>query len=531
MATITSLASELLSHIHCLSVENAPPSERQAARHRFVLVGRAFFLALADPTEFHVDGAIQACHFWEKLEQEKKWEDLVASNKPKMTRTESKLLRTTRGTTNIRRLVLIADRDTSDGLGRIFENIILCAKETNLVALDLDLRDMSEPSWTTLAAVEGVLRGLTGLRELSIRTRPDALCQQALLRILLPLQSLEVLEVPYDFLGRPEEYDEDISKLSFPRLHTLRVPLCYYDLHSFGDTLLAAVGHELRTLDLGSTDYYLITTDSVKNLISSVTNVIHLIWFILVGRAFFLALANPTEFHVGGAIQACHFWKKLEQEKKWEVLVASNKPKMTRTELKLLRTTRGISDIRRLVLIANDSSFGGLGRVFERILRRATETNLVALNLILVALDPRTRYRSSELTPPLATLAPLSDVFGGLVGLRWLRIASRSMEPEVLLRILIPLHSLEVLDLPMEFTGLGVSESLRKLSFPHLHTLRFSLGYYHEGSRPFGITLLRAAGTKLQVLDLATSSTSLGIPNPDPSYPKLATASSSYSAR
>ncbi|KAL8293393.1 hypothetical protein RQP46_000094 [Phenoliferia psychrophenolica] len=70
MATFESLPPEILIHIHKLSHEGESPQEQQRARFAFGLVARAFFLATADATEFHVAGAKQAKAFTAKLERD-----------------------------------------------------------------------------------------------------------------------------------------------------------------------------------------------------------------------------------------------------------------------------------------------------------------------------------------------------------------------------------------------------------------------------------------------------------------------------
>ncbi|KAL8281399.1 hypothetical protein RQP46_006083 [Phenoliferia psychrophenolica] len=54
MATFSSLASELLSHILRLSTEDETPEEQQRLRFSFGLIARAFYLATVDATDFHV---------------------------------------------------------------------------------------------------------------------------------------------------------------------------------------------------------------------------------------------------------------------------------------------------------------------------------------------------------------------------------------------------------------------------------------------------------------------------------------------
>ncbi|KAL8278723.1 hypothetical protein RQP46_008792 [Phenoliferia psychrophenolica] len=172
MATLTSLASELLAHILKLSTEGETAKEQQRARLSFGLVSRASFLATANATDIYVSGSKQAEALIPKLVQEQKW---VAQEERK-----ASIGRTTRASTlrimrisNVRRLrVSLID----DAIIKYLCTLLYFLSESlSAVELEIDIyhgqwcheeKDKEVAAW--YKPLEAALGSVTGLRRLHL---------------------------------------------------------------------------------------------------------------------------------------------------------------------------------------------------------------------------------------------------------------------------------------------------------------------------------------------------------------------------
>ncbi|KAL8293378.1 hypothetical protein RQP46_000079 [Phenoliferia psychrophenolica] len=275
MAAFALLPHEILSHILKLSSEGQSPEARQRARFAFGLVARAFFLATADATEFHVAGEAQAKALVAKLESEKKWA-AQEQRKARSGRTTRSAFSITR-VSNVRRLSIIVDNRKS---GKIFASLLHATP--NLIALDLDLLRVTQ--WgdqrsPTLAQLKPALGGLGLLQELHYRG--TYLDTELMLSILIPLKALRVFNFgsgrEFHILQGPPTIPDCVA---LPHLRTLRIRLRYAT--SFHNALLCALASKstagIKMLDLTHTDYSHISPAAIAPLIPHVASVVHLAW-------------------------------------------------------------------------------------------------------------------------------------------------------------------------------------------------------------------------------------------------------------
>ncbi|KAL8279476.1 hypothetical protein RQP46_008038 [Phenoliferia psychrophenolica] len=248
MASFSHLAPELPSHILKLSTEGEPAKERQRFRLAFGLISRAFFLATADATEFHVDNEHRAKALVAQLEREKEWVAQEESKATSRRTSHSATLSVTR-VSKIRHLSLLIDTG-GDNMG--FIELIHAAPA--LLRLDL-LVDFSVTSIS--AGFENALGRLKDLRHLRLRSMDvkfiESINPVNVLRSLTPLKTLEVLDLEIrDYWDRKTR----LEKLALPHLRKLRIELNGRADH-FSTALLAVLAGQstkgIEVLDLQQT--------------------------------------------------------------------------------------------------------------------------------------------------------------------------------------------------------------------------------------------------------------------------------------
>ncbi|KAL8281393.1 hypothetical protein RQP46_006077 [Phenoliferia psychrophenolica] len=223
MASLSSLAVEILIHILHLSSEGESAKEQQRNRIAFGLVSRAFYLATADTTDFYVGGQSNADRLFSILDLEKK-ENRVGREEGQAT--------TPLGIacmSNIRRLTLIVGKEQKqDVFARLLEVL------PNLIGLHLRGHDDRCADLTILEPLEAALRRLIIFYLYERSTEPSTS------RIALhKLYTLKILIIPLvanlrHFAWSPSEtqgfkkYTRDavLSLLgATPKLESIRIPL------------------------------------------------------------------------------------------------------------------------------------------------------------------------------------------------------------------------------------------------------------------------------------------------------------------
>ncbi|KAL8276825.1 hypothetical protein RQP46_010756 [Phenoliferia psychrophenolica] len=494
MATFSSLAPELLSHILNLSNEGEDAKTRQRACFAFGLIARAFYLATADTTEFYVAGESQAEVLVEKLEKEKE----LAARAERDTASGGAR---PRRTTNIRRLSLVIDDDVG-----IFANLLLMTPD--LVALELDVVrvtavELVQPP-PSLSRLEAAMVGMLGLRE--VRHCSGSLSIRHLLNILTHLKELRHLDLEFEICYRPDDHD-DSSFFEIPNLHTLRTSI-YGDTNELIDSfLIHLLGTKsspgIRELDLKETPFDLFSSDSLLAKIhnhstegeSAGEQQRSRFSFGRVSRACYLATADATEFYVAGGRQAKALLLKLVRERRVqeerEREAATGK---TNPWKKPWISTR-VNHVRRLAIsiTSNMESFNNLIRALP---------DLYALELELCPASNTTS----------ASLASLEMALGSLASLQELQFRTDRLDRSMFLRILNPLKELRVLDLQFGAylaTRIDYKLLIESLSLPNIRTLRIRL----DGeSHAFMTALLNALATRstngIHTLDLTSTDAS-----------------------
>ncbi|KAL8293305.1 hypothetical protein RQP46_000006 [Phenoliferia psychrophenolica] len=272
MVSFSLLPTELLAHILDLSAEGEGPEKRQRARFSFALIARAFHLATADTTEFHVAGDDQARALVSKIELEKEW----AAQEERKARSG----RTTRSTplsivrmSNIRRLSVEVDDKHS---GKLLVSLLRATP--SLVALDLDASFMTtdyQREAASAAHLEFALGGLADLQELKLSV--CYLRASSFMRILTPLKRLQVLDLATRFSNQVQ-YEHALEQFTLPNLHTLRIRL----IDAFDVALVGALtkgsSAQIRRLDLKGTDFELAPFNTIESIIPHLANLVHFTW-------------------------------------------------------------------------------------------------------------------------------------------------------------------------------------------------------------------------------------------------------------
>ncbi|KAL8293339.1 hypothetical protein RQP46_000040 [Phenoliferia psychrophenolica] len=238
--------------------------------------------------------------------------------------------------------------------------------------------------------------------------------------------------------------------------------------------------------------------------------------FGLVARAFFLATAAPNDFHVASEKQAKALVAAMERERKW-VANEERKARSGRTTRVSLSVAR-FSNIRRLSLVIKDAK------------SEESFANLLRVNPKLIALDIDVFLATKE--HPIQVEGGwmlLEAALGGLSTLHEFRHRSYNYDAAAILRlvnhicgvrsmdadgsprrILIPLKSLEILDLAARYyydnQGETVDPLLRDLILPNLRELRMDHESWPEALQNRLFSAL-ATGSKTGILDLDLAST------------------------
>ncbi|KAL8293458.1 hypothetical protein RQP46_000159 [Phenoliferia psychrophenolica] len=261
MAPFASLPPEILTHIHTLSNEGESAQEEQRSRFEFGLIARAFYLATADATDFHVAGEKQAKTLLAKLEQEA----LEAAC--------GSLARVS----NIRRLSLVVDNEDN---GNVFVELLRAS--SNLIALELDVVSISQSSdavCATLVQLETALGELTSLRELSYRAY--YIERNLVLRILIPLKELQVLDLDISCCPSDDNHQEWqllLDRLSLLHFRKLRIGLFRVFDEMLLRRLATSTASGIQVLDLTRTEFNTMSLRATEYLIPDITTVIHLTW-------------------------------------------------------------------------------------------------------------------------------------------------------------------------------------------------------------------------------------------------------------
>ncbi|KAL8290278.1 hypothetical protein RQP46_003217 [Phenoliferia psychrophenolica] len=273
MAAFQLLASELLAHILKLSTEGESAEEQQRARFAFGLIARAFYLATADATDFHVAGEKMAKALISKLEREKKWA-AQEERKASSGRTTRATLSITR-VSNIRRLSFVLDKKSS---GKVLAALLRATPNLSDLTLDIQHdRALTVPA--SLNALEVALGALTSLRRMNFQTM--CIFGPALTRILIPLKELQALELHIYQYSDTHEIKPLIDRLALPKLCNLRI-LLHPQPTAFSHTLFAALvassTAKIQVLDLGPTPFYSISSQSNKSFIPQASDLLHFTW-------------------------------------------------------------------------------------------------------------------------------------------------------------------------------------------------------------------------------------------------------------
>ncbi|KAL8287552.1 hypothetical protein RQP46_003410 [Phenoliferia psychrophenolica] len=277
MATFSHLPTELLTHILRLSNEAKSAGDRQRARFSFALISRACFLATADATDFHVAGERFAKALLIKLEREKDWaaQDERKAGRPGGPSPGRSTLGVTR-ISNIRRLSLGVDKNMNQ---EVF--IDLLRATSSLVALDLVSETGLQSSFRITEPLVVAIGGLAGLRELHIVTWH--LDRDVCLRLLIPLLALEVLSLQViQYLPDATVNTTLLDDLSLPNMRKLEIALGSWEVQPFPNALLKTLATHSTTgiqgLDLESTDYKLISPETIEPLVPLVAGLVRLTW-------------------------------------------------------------------------------------------------------------------------------------------------------------------------------------------------------------------------------------------------------------
>ncbi|KAL8290300.1 hypothetical protein RQP46_003239 [Phenoliferia psychrophenolica] len=273
MAAFPLLAPELLAHILKLSTEGESAEKQQRARFSFGLIARAFYLATADATDFHVAGEKNAKALISKLEREKNW---AAQEERKATsgRTTRATLSITRVSV-IRRLSFVLEKKSS---GKVLASLLRATPNLSDLTLDIQHdRALTVPA--SLDALEVALGALTSLRRINCKTM--CIYGPALLRILIPLKELQALELHIYQYSDTHEIKPFLDRLALPRLCNLRIllhpqPTAFsYTLFA---TLVASSTTEMQVLDLGPTPFYAIPLQSKESFIPQASHLLSFTW-------------------------------------------------------------------------------------------------------------------------------------------------------------------------------------------------------------------------------------------------------------